>query len=127
MPNPVTIGDVVARYPGSLSSTQLVNAQAYIGDAWSLLLRRRPAIEDWLTAVTVTEADVIRVLSNAIVRKLINPEGKSEESIDDYRFKYGGDALGDLYLTDDELGELTPSPVYGNTWGSVRLVAYGES
>lgn len=127
MANPVTLAHVVARYPGTLSSSQQVNAQAYISDAWALLLRKRPTLEADLTATTVTEADVIRVLANAIVRKLLNPEGKSEESIDDYRYKYGGDLFGELYFTDEELEDLTPPRDYTLSRGSVRLVAYGES
>ncbi len=126
MPNPVTLPHVVARYPGTLSDGQQVNAQAYIADAWALLLLKRPTLEADITAATVTNADVIRVVSTAVVRKLINPEGKSEESIDDYRFKFGGDRYGDLYFTDEELVQVTPLPTYGDTRGSVRLVAYGE-
>lgn len=130
MPNPVTTADVAARYPEQLSTQQTINAQAYLADAWAMVLRRRPALEANLAAAPplVTEADVRRVVANMVVRKLLNPEGKSEESIDDYRFKFGGDVFGELYISDDELMDLTPATATSIAGrGSVRLVAYGES
>jgi hypothetical protein len=127
VPNPVEVSHVVARYPGTLTPAQQVNAEAYLSDIWSIVLSRRPLIEDYMTATTVPTSEVIRVVSNAVVRKLLNPEGKSEESIDDYRYKYGGDRLGDLYLTDEDLADLTPPYTGVGRHNSVRLVAYGES
>jgi len=127
MPNPVTVGHVMARYPGTLSPTQQVNVEAYLADIWSMVMSRRPLIETYMTDETVPASEVVRVVANAVVRKLINPEGKTMESIDDYRFTYGGDRLGELYLSPDDLIDLTPPTVGTGSRNSVRLVAYGES
>lgn len=127
MPNPVTLNHVRARYPGALTSTQEINATAWLGDAWASVLRHRPNLEADLTALTVSEADVIRVVSEMVVRKLLNPERKAVESIDDYRFEREKDATGSLFATEDELDDLTPPVVVTGTRNSVRLVAYGES
>lgn len=128
MTNPVTLNHVRARYPGVLTSTQEINATAWLSDAWAHVLRHRPNLEADLVAATVSEADVIRVVSEMVVRKLLNPERKSMESIDDYRFEREK-GTGDLYATEEELGDLVP--VVDNsgagTRNSVRLVAYGES
>src|SRR5690348_51365 len=114
MSNPVGIAHVQARFPGTLSAAQVINASAWLDDAWAYVVRHRPTIEADLTAETVSEADVIRVVSEMVIRKLLNPERKSMESIDDYRFERDR-GTGDIFATDDELGDLTPVPDTAST------------
>lgn len=125
MANPAAISDVEARFR-SLTPAELVNAEAYLDDAWWLLLGRLPNLEANMVAGLVSAGNVVRVVANMVVRILRNPDGKSEESIDDYRYRR--DALlasGSLHVTPDELADLTP--VAARRANSVRLVAYGDS
>ena len=121
---PATVADIEARWR-PLSAQETTNAETFIGDAWWLLLGRRPTLEADMVAGTVSTGNVVRVIAAIVLRLLKNPDGKMEESIDDYRYRR--DALvssGALYVSDDELADLTPGG-YRRT-GSVRLVAYGE-
>lgn len=125
MSNPVSISHIEARFR-ALTDAETINAQAWLADAWALVLDRRPLIESYITAGTVSTASVIRVVSAMVVRVLQNPEGKLEESIDDYSYRRDSAVSGgQLYLTDDELNTLTPVDLTGSV-RSVRLVAYGE-
>jgi hypothetical protein len=124
MSNPATITDIEDRFR-PLTDAEKVNARAYLDDAWSLLTGRLPSLEANLAAGTVHISNAVRVVANMVVRVLRNPDGKLEESIDDYRYRR--DALlssGALTVTDEELADLTPNgPRRVN---SVRLVAYGD-
>lgn len=124
MPNPAMLPDVQARFR-PLTDQEQINGIAYLDDAWWLLTGRLPNLEANLTAGRVSEGNVIRVVSNMVVRVLRNPKGLLEESIDDYRYRR--DALvssGALHVTPEELADLTPGA--GRLVNSVRLVAYGE-
>lgn len=124
MPNPATTSDIVDRFR-ALTAAETGNAQAYLEDAWALVTGRLPSLEASMTAGTVSVANVVRVISAMVIRVLRNPDGKSEESIDDYRYRR--DALvssGVLAVTDEELADLTPAATRSRN--SVRLVAYGE-
>lgn len=124
MPNPATVDDVEARWQ-PLSEQQTINASALLDDAWALLLSRRPALEDDITASTVSEENVIRVVCAIVLRVLRNPDGKLEERLDDYSYRRdSATSTGGLYVTPDELADITPGR---RTQRSVRLVAYGES
>ena len=68
--------------------------------------------------------DVVRVLSSAVIRVLKNPDGKRQESIDDYSWtRDNAVSAGVLYFTDAELNDLAPGA--GGTGGafSVNLLA----
>lgn len=124
MPNPAVISDIEERFR-PLTPAETINATAYLEDAWQLLLARLPNLEANMTAGTVTAANVVRVIANMVIRILRNPDGKSEEQIDDYRYRR--DALissGALIVSADELADLTPPA--DRRINSVRLVAYGE-
>jgi len=124
MPNPATLDDVVERFR-PLSDAEQVNASAFLDDAWFLLTGRRPTLEADLGAGLVSLGNARRVIASMVVRVLRNPDGKLEESIDDYRYRR--DSLissGVLNVTEDELADLTPGGSRKSR--SVRLVAYGD-
>ena len=123
MANPATIADIEARWR-PLSTQEAINAEAYLGDAWWLLQGRRPTLDADLTAGTVTEGNVVRIVTAMVLRILKNPDGKVEESIDDYRYRRDSlMASGLLSVTDDELADITPVRAKRN---SVRLVVHGD-
>lgn len=124
MPNPATTDDIEDRFR-VLTATERKNAEAYLEDAWWLLTGRLSNLEANMTAGTVKVGNVVRVVTAMVIRVLRNPEGKLEESIDDYRYRR--DSLvssGVLSVSDAELADLTPGA--GRRTNSVRLVAYGE-
>jgi len=124
MGNPTTVADIEQRWR-PLSDQETINAAAYLGDAWWMLLGRRPTLEADMTAGTVASGNVIRVVSAMVLRILRNPDGMESEAVDDYRFtRHELMASGALYVTGDELADVTPGR---RGQRSVRLVAYGES
>lgn len=124
--SPATPDDITDRWR-PLSDQEQTNAEAFLEDAWEELLSRRPAMEANLTAGTVRERNVVRVLCAAVLRVLKNPDGYEQESVDDWSGRRGDlTASGLLYFTDDELGSVTPTPA-GGSRSSVRLVIYGDA
>lgn len=124
MPNPASTSDIALRWR-NLTDQEAANATAYLDDAWALLTTRRPSLEADMVAGTVSTGNVVRVVCAMVLRLLKNPDGKLEESIDDYRYRRDSAvSAGALYVTDDELADLT---VGGhNSYRSVRLVSYGD-
>lgn len=108
-----------------LSATEATVATTIIADALALLSTRRPLLGDELAAGLVTEDNVVAVVAAMVLRVLKNPDGKGEESIDDYRYKRDAAiASGVLYVSEDEL-RLVTGTVVPRVRG-VRLVAHGE-
>lgn len=124
MANPATVADLEARWR-PLSDNEFANAEAFLEDAWALLLGRRPSLEDDLEGGSVQRANVIRVVCAMVLRVLRNPEGKITEQIDDYKYTRSEDfASGVMFVTPEELADITAPSKRGQR--SVRLVAYGE-
>ena len=123
MANPATTADIEARWR-PLSAQETTNAEALLDDAWALLIARRPTLDADIAAETVSEANVIRVVVAMVLRVLRNPDGKLEEKIDDYSYRRdSATSTGGLYVTSDELADLTPGR---RRQRSVRLVVYGD-
>lgn len=124
MSTPATTSDIEARFFRPLTQRETAIAPQLLDDAWALLSARRPSIEADMTAGTVSQANVIRVLVAMVGRVLSNPEGKLSETIDDYTYRR--DAVlstGLLHVTPAELADVTPGR---KRRSAVRLVAYGE-
>lgn len=123
MTNPVSIADIKARWR-PLTTQENINAEAFLDDAWWLLLGRRPTLEDDIDDGLVTEGNVIRVVTSMVLRVLRNPDGLEEFAIDDFRGRRNALlASGLLEVTDDELADVTPGR---RRRKSVRLVIYGD-
>ena len=127
MPNPVTTSDIAARWR-TLTTEETAVAQALLDDAWAILIARDPSIDTRVSAdpPTLDAALVRAVVSAMVLRVLRNPDGKRQESIDDYSWTRDNSvSAGALYVSDDEL-DLLAAPYVATTRGSVRLVAYGD-
>lgn len=123
MPNPTSTTDIEARWR-PLSDRERTNAEAFLGDAWSLLIGRRPTLEADVAAGTVTTANVIRVVSAMVLRVLKNPDGYESESVDDWQGRRNAlMASGVLHVTGDELADVSPGR---RTNRSIRLVKDGD-
>lgn len=110
MPNPATVADIVSRWR-PLSAQETTNAQTFLDDAWVMLKRHFTRvgvdIEAEIAADADLEAAVVRVLCTAVLRVMKNPDGKRQESIDDYSWTRDEAAsAGLLYFSDDELDDL---------------------
>jgi hypothetical protein len=124
MPNPASIADLEARWR-PLVDQEVTNAVAFLGDAWAELVSRRPSLEADVTAGTVSEDNVIRVVCAMVLRLLKNPDGWDQESIDDWSGRRNAlVADGVLRVTADELASVTPGRAIRR---SVRLVVYGDA
>lgn len=101
---------------------ELAQINAWLSDVESLILARIPTLLDDVTAGSPSEAVVVMVEANAVVRKVRNPDGKVSEDIDDYRYRYGENAArGELFLTPEEWALLEP----GSGGGAFTIVPGG--
>jgi hypothetical protein len=122
--NPAGTSDLKERFFRDLTPREDQIAQTWLDDAWAMLLGRRPTLAADVTAGTVVENTVIRVLCAMVGRVFANPEGLLEESVDDYRYRRDSAVSGGLlYITPEELADVTPGRA---SHRSIRLIAYGE-
>jgi len=126
MTNPATVVDLEDRWR-PLSADERTVAQAVLDDAWhAVLLPLRPNLPVQVAGGSVSERTVRFVLCSMVLRVLRNPDGKVQESIDDYRYQRDASvSSGSLYVSPDELAMLTLAASRARS-RSVRLVAYGE-
>jgi hypothetical protein len=123
MANPASIADIEARWR-PLTAQEIVNANAFLGDAWALLTNRRPTLEVDMSAEIVSPENVVRVVCAMVLRVLKNPDGYESESLDDWNGRRSElIASGLLHVTPDELADVTPGRRQRR---SVRLVKDGD-
>ncbi len=108
MTNPASTSDLEARWR-PLSDQETTNGETFLDDAWRMLRRRVTTIEADIADDETgdLEAEVIRVLATAVLRVMKNPDGKRQETIDDYSWQRDqAVSAGLLYFTDEELNAL---------------------
>lgn len=102
MGNPAVYQDVEARWR-PLSTQEQTTAQTLLEDVWRLIKRRIPDVEARIADDSDYGDDVIMVEASAVLRVLKNPDGKRQESIDDYTYiRDRANSAGDLYVSDKE-------------------------
>lgn len=122
-----TVSDVEVRYGRTLTAPELGQVGVWIDDLEAEILERIPTIEAMITAGRPTIPTIIRVVSNAIIRKLDNPKGLKSRTvaIDDYSTTeqpwIEGTPGGGPELTDDEWSKLLP----GSSGDSFTITPYG--
>lgn len=117
-----TTADVAARLGRPISdATEIAQVSAWIGDVEDTIIR--PRIGDLATLIAaerLSEATLVRVVSDAVIRKVLNPEGLRTvtRSVDDWQRTETRDRVlsdGQLRLTEQEWAdlylELTPDPL----------------
>lgn len=110
MTNPASTDDLVARWR-PLSTQEQTNGQTFLDDAWRILKRRIPTLEADIATDVDLSAEVVRVECQAVLRVLRNPDGKRQESIDDYSWtRDQAVSAGLLYFTDEEIDALATDP-----------------
>lgn len=124
--SPLKLEDVEGRWRALTESERTV-ARNVMADAWMLLLGRDATIEARLADATLAPERVRFVLSSMVLRVLKNPDGKRQESVDDYSYTRDQSlSAGALYVSNDELALLAAPTTSGRSRRSVRLVAYGD-
>lgn len=78
-----TYEDVEARWRPLSDSEQAV-ATVRLADVERMIRRRIPTLDARIAADENFGLDVVRVMADAVIRVLLNPDGKRQESIDDY-------------------------------------------
>lgn len=107
MVSPVEVSDLESRWR-LLSDAETIVAQALLDDAWAVVLSRIPDVE------TRDGALVRAVLCAMVLRVMRNPDGKRQESIDDYSWTIDDTrSSGALYLSEQEMELLTPESSSG--------------
>lgn len=119
MTNPASTSDLADRWR-PLSSQEETNGEVFLDDAWRMLRRKVEGIDDLIEDDPDFEGEVVRILCAAVLRVMKNPDGKRQESIDDYSWtRDQALSAGLLYFTADELGDLTPDGNSGAFMGDL--------
>ncbi|WP_020141137.1 hypothetical protein [Streptomyces sp. 351MFTsu5.1] len=96
-----TLTDLADRLGRDLTATEERQATAWLKDASALILDRFP---QYATAPTDIS---LKVCCAMVLRKLDNPNGKRQESIDDYSYTIDSSrSRGEIYLSEEEADEL---------------------
>lgn len=104
MSNPATGEDLTKRSLRPLTDQEKTVGAVLLDDVWNILLTQKPFVDEKAAAAGPFRAVVVQVLCAAVLRVLSNPDGKYQESIDDYQYTLDkARSTGALYLTDAEL------------------------
>lgn len=127
--NPATTADLSARSFRTLTTQELSVGGTLLGDAWAMVLTARPSVGariDAAPADPVFVPVVKQILCAMVLRVLNNPDGKLEESQDDYRYRLDSAvSTGALYISDAELARLSDGDSVPDGAWSIRPI-YGR-
>ena len=108
--------DVASRWR-PLSPDELALAQVWLDEASGLIRLRVPTVDARMVADPNYAAVVVGVIVRSVLRTMKNPDGKSEEQIDDYRYRRASAvADGSLYVSDTDLALLSPNGGIGSAY-----------
>lgn len=120
MAGPATDDDLKARSFRTLSSAEITVGETLLEDAYTIILVRVPSAADRLTDAAF-KGLVVQVQCAMVLRVLRNPDGKLEESIDDYRYRLDqAVSTGALYLSDAEVALLSAGDESSDSAWSIR-------
>jgi len=128
MTSPLAVAeDVEIEIMRPLSPVEVMAVGQWITQLSALIRYRRPGIDALISDQKLPQEVVVGAIAASIARKLSNPEGKMQESVDDYAYRRA-DAVADgtLYISDADWAMLTPPSATGGRVRSVRLAAYGD-
>lgn len=103
MAGPATATDLSNRSLRTLTVKQLSVGAILLEDAWSVITAKLPTSVERVEADEAFRALVVQVQCAMVLRVLNNPDGKFEESSDDYSYRRDqAVSTGMLYLSDAE-------------------------
>lgn len=105
-----TISDVSTRLGRPITdSNEVAQVEAWLEDIEAIILNRLPDLPARVAEGSPSVVVLAAVESNAVIRKIKNPDGLVSEGVDDYNYRLNENARkGELFLTDDEWDLLTP-------------------
>lgn len=108
--NPASTADLSARSLRVLSNQELLVGEVLLDDAWTIITTSIPRLSARLDAAPLEEGLVsliVQVECAMVLRVLNNPEGKLQETVDDYTYRLdAARSTGALYISDLELSLL---------------------
>ena len=118
-----TVTDVETRWR-TLTADETAVVEVLLGDASGIIRVEVPTVDARITDGTLDADTVAGVVVQMVLRVMRNPDGKVQESIDDYAYRRA-DAVADgaLYLRDYERRLLQPARARA---GSTKLQAWRE-
>lgn len=110
-----TVTDVSTRLGRAISDPlEISQVNAWIADIEDKIVSAIPTLDDAILAGAVTTTTVKRVVCQSVIRKIKNPDGKKDERVDDYSYGLNPEAArGELFLTDEEWADITPTTSRG--------------
>lgn len=120
--------DVAVRMGAALAAElDLDQVAAFLDDAEQMIRVRFPNLDAQVATGVVAAANVVAVEAAAVRRVMLNADGFSQESIDNWSgTRSAALSQGLLFISDAEWGSLSVL-IEGRRRGSIRLVAYGET
>lgn len=102
--NPASATDLSNRSLRTLSTVEQSVGTTLLGDAWTIITTTLPGLSTRLDTDTGSLSDlVVQVECAMVLRVLNNPEGKLQETLDDYSYRLdAARSTGSLYLSDFE-------------------------
>lgn len=108
---PATPTDLSDRSLTPLTAEQLSVGAVKLDDAYIQIIAAIPSVATRLAAVPADDTFlslVVQVQCAAVIRFLNNPDGKYQETVDDYSFSRDkAVATGEVYISDSELALLS--------------------
>ena len=125
MIGPASVQDLTARSLRPLSTLETTVAGVLLDDAYARVVARVPSVAGW-----VSDPDrmrlVVQVQCAMVLRVLGNPDGKLEETIDDYRYRLDSAvSSGALYVSDAEAALLGSTPGISDGAFTIRPAGSG--
>ena len=110
MASPAINTDLQNRSLRTLTSQELAVGSVLLADAWGVLTTRVTGLDDRYAAVptdTALVSLIVQVQCAMVLRVLNNPDGKLQESQDDYSYRLDSAvSTGALYVSDAEIALL---------------------
>lgn len=110
--NPADVTDLTARSLRPLTQIEQDKADQLLEDAWNIIVTRLSSVNDRMDGAPTASfrSLVVQVQCAMVLRVMNNPDGKLEETSDDYTYRLDqAVSTGALYLSDAELGLLGSS------------------
>lgn len=102
-----TVADIQARFYRPLSATETTTVEARIADAETMIRARLSDFDDRLQANPLFPEIVKRVVADAVIRVIHNPEGLSREQDGNYSYERETDPnRGRLVITPEDWSDL---------------------
>lgn len=127
MANPATVDDLVKRSLRPLSPAEQTVGQEMLDDAWAILLSQKPFVDAKQQEDASFRRVVVQILCAMVIRVLNNPDGKFEESGDDYSYRRDSAvSTGALYLSEAELALIGVGPGDSSGAFTIRPLGWGH-